>query len=169
MKKQLWLFFGVISGIVLLISFSFRACIHFSPGYLYKECGIYENKCVLVSQTDSHGGFHGDGTYSAIYDCSKNKEYVLEIVEKWNKLPLTENLELILYGGEKDGTTYAYYLADDVGFPEVSNGYYFFYDRHSESMNSNSDEDLFNRSSFNFSIAIYDTDNDMLYYIRMDT
>ena len=169
MSKQLWLFLGAITGIVLFILFAFRACLSLVPGCLYKECGINENKCVLVSQTDSHGGFHGDGTYAAIYDCSENKEYVLGIVDKWNKLPLTENLELIMYGGEKDGESYAYNLADDAGFPEVSNGYYFFCDRHSESVNRDSDEDLFNRYSFNFSIAIYDTDNDILYYIREDT
>ena len=169
MRKQIGCFLGIIMAIVMVILLVFGACTRLNTGYLYEELGINGNKCALVSQTDSHGGFHGDGTYAAIYDCSENKEYVLEIVEKWNKLPLTENLELILYGGEKDGKSYAYNLADDAGFPEVSNGYYFFCDRHSESTNRNSDGDLFNRYSFNFSIAIYDTDNDMLYYIREDT
>ena len=61
-------------------------------------------------------------SHDCYIDGCVNKEYVLEIAEKWNKLPLTENLELILYGGEKDGKSYAYNLADDAGLPEVPNG-----------------------------------------------
>ena len=141
----------------------------FNTGYLYRECGINENKCELVSKTDSHGGFHGDGTYSAVYDCTACKDYILKIVQKWNRFPLSENLELILYGGEKDGLTYGYELAKGIGFPKISDGYWFFLDRHSERKNSNSDEELFVRYSFNFSVAIYDADSNMLYYIREDT
>ena len=37
-------------------------------------------------------------------------------------LGMTANDAVILYGGEKDGKSYAYNLADDARLPEVPNG-----------------------------------------------
>ena len=48
-------------------------------------------------------------------------------------------------------------------------GWYYFYDRHTESLNRNDPSDILERSSFNFDIAIYDADTDTLYYISIDT
>ncbi len=45
----------------------------------------------------------------------------------------------------------------------------YYSDRHSESRNEKDDAELFNRMSFNFTIAIYDTDNHVLYYYELDT
>ena len=57
--------------------------------------------------TDTHGGFLGDGTYYLILDCSERKEQATELIKDWKPLPLTENLQLIMYGGEKNGVSYA--------------------------------------------------------------
>lgn len=136
-----------------------------SEGYF----GFSKNDFTIVEEADTHGGFHGDGSYYFIMDCSENKEKALENLSGWTELPLSENLHLIMYGGEKDGMTYGYDLAEEAKMPEVENGYYYFYDRHSESTDSSDDSELFDRSSFNFSIAVYDSDTNKMYYFEYDT
>lgn len=94
---------------------------------------------------------------------------ILEQLKYWEKLPLSENLQLIMYGGEKDSTTYSYKLGNQNGIPKITNGYYYFLDRHNEATNKHSDKDLFDRYSFNFTIALYDIDTKIFYYYKFDT
>lgn len=131
--------------------------------------GFSEGDFTVISEDDSHGGFHGDGDSLIVLDCSGNSDKAVQIVSDWNALPLSENLQLIMYGGEKDGVNYAYNLAEEAGIPVVTNGCYRFCDRHSQSSNSTDDSELLSRSSFNFSLAIYDADTDTLYYYEFDT
>ena len=70
---------------------------------------------------------------------------------------------------KKDGITYGYELAKETKIPQIENGYYNFYDRASKNKNNNDDSKLFDRYSFNFSLAIYDADTDRLYYFEFDT
>ncbi len=140
-----------------------------SQGKPEEYMGFAKDDFVVVEELDSHGGFHGDGTYHLILDCSEHQEKALENIAGWKELPLSENLALILYGGEKDGRTYGYYLAEEANIPEIQNGYFCFLDRHSESTDIHSDAELFNRASFNFSLALYDTDTDRMYYFEFDT
>lgn len=134
-----------------------------------KHFSFSKNDFLVVDELDTHGGFHGDGSYYLILDCSENKAKALENISDWEKLPLSENLNLIMYGGEKDGVTYRYNLAEEAKMPYVKNGYYCFKDRHSESKNPNDDSELFDRYSFNFSLAVYDIDTDTFYYFDFDT
>lgn len=131
--------------------------------------GFAKKDFSVVEELDTHGGFHGDGSYYLILDCANNKEEVLKIVKDWKKLPLSENLNLIMYGGEKDGVTYGYELAEEAHIPKIENGYYIFKDRSSESIDTTNDSELFDRCSFNFSIAIYDCDAEKMYYFEFDT
>lgn len=131
--------------------------------------GFTKRDFAVVEELDTHGGFLGDGLYYLILDCSANKEKALEIVEHWNKLPLSENLNLIMYGGEKDGVAYGYELAEEAHIPKIENGYYIFIDRSTESVDSADDSEILKRNSFNFSIAIYDCDTDKMYYFEFDT
>lgn len=118
---------------------------------------------------EEEGDFPGGGSYYLILDCSGNKEKALENLSNWTPLPLSENLNLIMYGGEKDGISYGYNLAEKAKIPAIENGYYYFYDRHSKSTDSSDDSELFSRASFNFSIAVYDSDTDRMYYFDFDT
>ncbi len=131
--------------------------------------GFAKKDFSVVEELDTHGGFLGDGSYYLILDCSNNKEQALEKVEDWNKLPLSENLNLIMYGGEKDGITYGYELAEEAHMPKIEKGYYMFEDRSLESKDSTDDSELFDRYSLDFSIAIYDCDTDKMYYFEFDT
>ena len=135
----------------------------------YEYFGFAKKDFSVIEELDTHGGFHGDGSYYLILDCSENKQDALENVSGWNTLPLSENLALIMYGGHKDGMWYGYNLAEEANIPAIENGYYIFKDRHSDSRDSADDSELFNRHSFNFSIAIYDLDTDIMYYFEFDT
>ena len=88
--------------------------------------GFSKKVFTIEEEADTHGGFHGDGSYYLILDCSENKEKALENLSGWTELPLSENLNLIMYGGEKDGMTYSYNLAEKAKIPEIENGYYYF-------------------------------------------
>lgn len=131
--------------------------------------GFSKDDFTVVDEADTHGGFHGDGSYYLILDCSENREKALENVKGWKELPLSKNLNIIMYGGEKDGMTYGYNLAEEAKIPEIKNGYYYFFDRHSESTDASDDTNLLARASFNFTLAIYDSDTDRMYYFEFDT
>lgn len=131
--------------------------------------GFSEQDFTVVEEQNTHGGFHGDGSYYLILDCSNNTEKALKIVDDWNSLPLSENLELIMFGGEKDGINYGYDLSEEAHMPEIENGYYCFRDRHSQAEDSSDDSELLSRSSFNFSLAVYDSDTNRFYYFEFDT
>lgn len=129
--------------------------------YINQKINIDISKCDTIADKDGHSFVQ--------VDCSNNKEEIINQVNEWNDLPLSENLQLIMYGGEKDGITYEYELAKKEGIPRIKNGYYLFVDRHNESKDTDSDIDLFNRYSFNFTIVLYDKDTNNLYYYEFDT
>lgn len=132
--------------------------------------GFSKQNFAVVEEQDTHGGWLGDGSYYLILDCSNNVDTALKNVEGWNSLPLSENLNLIMYGGEKDGVSYdGYNLSEEAHLPEIKNGYYFFEDRHSEANDASDDSGLFSRFSFNFSLAVYDSDTNRFYYFEFDT
>ncbi len=127
----------------------------------------------IVTGSDSHGGFHGDGT--AIFEIKFSTTDVqsrIEGNEKWNNLPLTDNLTALIYGLETDEGSFGPLLQGEDNesiIPEVANGYYIFIDRHSQSTNPQDDSEVVDRHSYNFTIAIFDTDTQTLYYMELDT
>lgn len=131
--------------------------------------GFSKDEFAVKEEADTHGGFHGDGMYRLILDCSENREGAEKILNGWAELPLPENLGLILYGGEKDGVYYGYELAGEAGLPVVENGWYCFYDRHAKSTAPEDASALFHRASYNFSLGIYDSSTDYMYYFEYDT
>ena len=136
---------------------------------LSKHFDFKTSDFTILEEKDTHGGFHGDGSYYLILDCSQNADKARSIVENWTTLPLSENLHVVMYGGEKNGINYGYNFAEDAHWSTIENGVYKFVDRHSESKNNSDDSEILDRYSFNFSIAVYDLDSDILYYFEMDT
>ena len=170
MKNKILAQWLIIASIIFIFIFLIMGAYSIlNTTSLQREFGINPQNLTVIDEDDTHGGFLGDGTYHIAVDCSKNKEKILKTVSEWSELPLSENLRLIMYGGERNGMTYGYNLAGETNIPQVKNGYYCFLDRHSETVDKHSDDDLFNRYSYNFSLAIYDTDTDILYYMRFDT
>lgn len=130
---------------------------------------------------DSHGGFHGDGTtYSTV---KFTDDTVLDQIEEhsedgpWHKLPLSENVDILLYGVEKETEngieSMGPFITDDEGnvlAPEVKNGYYFFMDRQADDEEYKFDDSkVLDRASYNCTVALYDTDTDTLHYFKLDT
>lgn len=125
---------------------------------------------------DSHGGFHGDGKsyveISFAHDQNNTLTEEIEQSEHWSKFPLSDILHTAVYGKKSPSEIIGPAVSIKAGeslFPNVTNGYYFFYDRHSESKDGNDETNLLNRSSVNFTIAIYDVDTKTLYYYELDT
>ena len=58
---------------------------------------------------------------------------------------------------------------DDLEIPQIENGYYYFYDRHDEATDPYDDSEFLARFSFNFTLAIYDSDTNTLYLCEYDT
>ena len=158
-----------ISIMILLVVFSSCSFVSRLLNYQEEYFGFSKRSFTVVEEVDTHGGFLGDGSYYLILDCSDNEAAALSIVADWKRLPLSENLSLIMYGGEKNGRSYGYYLFKEAHMPVIENGYYCFKDRHFEAKDVSDDAELFNRFSYNFSLAVYDIDTNRLYYFEYDT
>lgn len=139
-----------------------------TESYVEKEIGINLSTCKIESKKDTHSGFHGDGDLIIAFDCTNNEEGILEQIKDWNPLPLSKNLDLIMYGGKKDGITYLYELATNNGIPKIKNGYYYFINRHSKAK-TKTDDDIFNKYAFNFTLVLFDSDNNKMYFYECDT
>lgn len=154
--------------VAIIVCIVFSSCSTVGSGQS-EYFGFKTSVFTVIDENDTHGGFHGDGSYYLILDCSEKREQAMELIKDWTLLSLTENLQLIMYGGEKDGVNYVYNLAEEAHWPIINNGVYKFVDRHSEAVDKSDDTELFNRYSFNFSIAAYDLDTNTLYYFEFDT
>lgn len=111
-----------------------------------------------LSVTDTRG-FHGDGYVLRTKACGAEDIESIKNNGLWQPLPLSDNLNTFLYQP----------CDEALGFPVVQNGYWFFYDRHSEAEDRYSDAELFDRPSFDFTFAVYDTDKNILYVCDYDT
>lgn len=127
----------------------------------------------VVSESDSHGGFHGDGSgVIEIHFADTAFSEQIEGNEEWKLLPLTENLTALVYGVHTESSSVGPMIHNGDGIPvipEVESGYYFFLDRHSQSTDPKDDSEVLGRASYNFTIAIFDTENQILYYMELDT
>ena len=138
-----------------------------------KTIGVDVSAGEVISESDSHGGFHGDGDMVVeIQFADTSFSDQIEVNEEWNALPLTENLTALVYGIHTETSSIGPMIhADDnvPVVPEIENGYYYFRDRHSQSTDPTDDSGVLGRASYNFTIAIYDTDSKILYYMELDT
>lgn len=175
MKKNLYLVLIILYTILVIFLLIiaiiyFILCKRYTPTkYIEKEINLNISSCDILLDNDTHGGLLGDGEHIIKADCSDTSKDILEQITYWNEFPLSRNLKLIMYGGYKDGKYYGYELAEKNAIPKIENGYYLFIDRHDGVTDEHSDEDLFNRYSFNFTIAFYDLDTNYFYYFEFDT
>lgn len=165
--------YSLITCVLIILLIIAGCSVKSNQAYVAEQINIDMPDILSIEHTDDHGGFHGDGKrFDRIEFDNNNGLNIISQIEnsdRWNKMPLTENLSLIMYGGIKNNVEYAYRFAEKLGIPEIKNGYWYFIDRHSKSTNPESDLELFDRYSFNFSISMYDADNNILYYFEFDT
>ncbi len=135
--------------------------------------GIDTSGGTLITYNDTHGGPHGDGqTYTSIsFDSDKTAKEISQN-SLWKPFPLSENINTLIYGSpeEETGPIFETEKQEPI-FPEIKNGYYYFLDKQAEKENMYDDAHVLDddRYSFNFVIAIYDTDTDTLHYAVIDT
>lgn len=130
--------------------------------WLYDKGGINVIWGDPLNSIDNHNGFHGDGSSLRLYHFTDSSmEPEMEESELWKKLPLSDNISNLIRNSIGDECAEA--------IPEITNGYYFFYDRHSEARDPYDESDLWNRHSINCTVAIYDAENDVMYIFEMDT
>lgn len=112
----------------------------------------------IIRCYDTKGGFFGEGKVLLEIQYSKEDYKVIEdqvsIQKYWKKLPMKTELTEHLLGL-------------DFEFPP--NGYYFFYDRHSEANSHYDYKEMDKRNSMNFSVLILDNDTQEVIYIEKDT
>lgn len=129
----------------------------------------------IISQEDTHGGFHGDGdTFIIVEFEGADREQIEEEIAAaphWNLLPMIGNTAKAAYGKTYGVVTHIGGVArkrdGELFFPDVSRGYYCFYDR--QSADPHDDTELFGRYSWNFILALYDSETGLLYYFKIDT
>lgn len=122
-------------------------------------------ECKIENDVDTHGGFLGDGEYFAKIKCPTVKN--AQIIKKWRKYPMSEELQKVLEIKlcNSDGCEDVY---DRYNIPKLEVGYYYFLDRHSDAKDKYDDKSI-NRSSYNFSLGIYDFANETIYFYELDT
>lgn len=152
---------------VLMIVMAVSGCTGKKPAeqYVSEQLNCSLPAAEKSEASDTHGGFHGEGEYAATirFDTVHGAQLTeqLQNTDGWKVLPLEEELELLMYGG----SSYGYYFADIAGIPKVENGCYYFIDRQHDTERTG----LLYRRSYNFSLAIYDLDENILYYCEIDT
>jgi len=127
--------------------------------------GIDVSDAAIVQSFDDHSGFQGDGTMFAAFSFEDDElEKRISAPGGWKVLPLTDELTTLVYGTRTETAATGPFIG--ITMPKVEEGYYFFYDR----LNESDTEDLvLTRGSYNYTIAIYDSATDTLYYCEYDT
>lgn len=116
------------------------------------DLGITIRNGVVLEESDTHGGFHGDGL-----EMVKIQGNITSMEgEFWHALPLTTQAEAI-----------PAYLA--IGEPLPESGRWFFRDRHLQSADRADPELLLSRPSCNFTFAIWDWETGILTCYKIDT
>ena len=114
-----------------------------------------------MQEIDTHGGFHGDGeSYVKVYFSDNQAEKFISKIKTnihWQELPMPEILQ-------KHNT-----INEEIKIPEIEKGYWFFIDRHNKTINKYDYSGIFDRASYNYSIAVFDTFSNILYYYALDT
>lgn len=132
----------------------------------------------ITRRYDSHGGFLGDGvSFYALTFPDDALTQTLAQSGAWKPLPAGEQVSAALWGVETDILSVAPLVMNYSDYeagafvPRVTDGYYFFRDRHSAAADPKDETHLFDedRSSYNFTVAVYDSAAHMLYFAEVDT
>ena len=110
---------------------------------------------------DDHGGFHGDGLlHTELTFSPEDGARVEEAVShhpsgRWNPFPMDDKMESFLYRGG---------AAELAGWTGPEHGWWYLLGRQEDREGS-----MFQRSSFNYTLAVYDSAAATLSYLEFDT
>lgn len=141
-----------------------------------EEIGIDVTDAELLSEMDTHGGFHGDGTSCVVLQLDKETAQEIMCAQDWSKFPMEETAKVLLYGATQTtqngiGSRGPYFRGEDEKplVPHIDNGYYFLLDRHSDAKPNQDAAEILQRASINVTIAVYDDASYILYVCKLDT
>lgn len=191
--------------VVLLIGCMISGCTYLDNAKkdLYNistALGIDLTDTKILDHAETHGALQNDGITFYKLQISDEKSQPIEKKMSndkwWPKLPLTDHLQAVVYGGYVDlreqvektlkkilpnhtGSflletvdtfcTIDSYVTDSDGyclFPKVEHGYYYFFNDLNE---PNGELNLIDGYSHHFIIALYDSDHHILYYYKSDS
>ena len=133
--------------------------------HISESLQIDASEGTVINSYDDHSGFQGDGTSYAVLSFADDVlEQRISAPGGWHKLPLTDKLQTLIYGTRTETTATGPFIG--ITMPKIETGYWFFYDRQGETAD---DGDVLNRNSYNYTVALYDTEHDLLYYCEYDT
>ena len=156
----------VVIGVFLIFSARIALSIKYGRHIsVSRNIGITIPFSTEIECKDSHGGFHGDG--ECVIKVYFSDEQAIKFKNKidknshWKQLPMPERLQEVV-GARMD---------KDMYVPIIENGYYFFVDRHSEADDKFNPNEMFEefRASSNYTVAVFDIDENILYYYELDT
>ena len=135
--------------------------------YVGEVLGSDVSEAEVLQNSDTHDDFDNVGVYYAELSFYEDSSFIDEVKDYgWTELPMTSELNKAVYG-KANNNTYPYaslFEKENFYIPEVENGYYYFVDESAASDNSAaSAEEL-----TNFTLAIYDLDTNMLYFVEYD-
>ena len=155
-----------IAGVIIIL-FGVMLRNNLDTDLTTEQLGLDVTDGTVVSSYNDYGGFHGDGVRYEVRTFEDTRVLnEIKIAPSWQPLPLTENLEILIYGKEFPGGRIGPFFSSSVDFPEVENGYYYFYDEQTESTD---DTGILDRGSYNYIFAIYDCDANVMYFCTYDT
>ena len=167
MKKLLSAAAAVLASVVFL-----TACGADSSQKIVSEAlGVDASAGSAVWEYDTYGG-NGDGV-SCIALRFSNDAVLKEIQDSpdWKAFPLDETVPTLVYGTEEGTRAEGPFLTGENGeplVPEIQSGYYLLIDRQAEKDQATG-ADILHRSSFNFTLGLYDDGSGTLYCCRLDT
>ena len=132
MKKM-----NVIPLLFLILMVCLSGCSSSNDKSIQKEVGqelkVDISAGTVVTDEDSHGGFHGDGlSYVVIQFDDDSFETSISGAKDWKLFPLDETVQALVYGYVFADGQYGPYLTDEEGstlIPQVESGYYWLKDR----------------------------------------
>ncbi|WP_337652514.1 hypothetical protein [Clostridium sp.] len=132
------------------------------PGdYVARELELELPTAQTTDTYDDHGGFHGDGLlHTELTFFPEDGARVEEAVShhpsgRWNPFPMDDKMESFLYRGG---------AAELAGWTVPERGWWYLLDRQEDREGS-----MFQRSSFNYTLAVYDSAAATLSYLEFDT
>ena len=159
--------------IIFIFLFLLSSCEKSPQEHISRALKLNVSAGSVLCFTDTHGGFLGDGVCDGELQFSDAD--LLENIRqdsRWSPLPLGDTLTAVAYGLTKGQSSIGPYLTGGDGeplFPQIEQGYYYFQDRNWQQSGGGEEADLLERRSFNFTLAIYDSANHILYFGEMDT
>ena len=158
----------ITSLLILILLLSVLTACGAKSDEVAKVLGLDVSKGEEISNYDTHGGSHGDGTTCIAYRF--DDDTILEEIKsssEWSEFPLDDTVQVLVYGLSDGTTQIGPMLNDNEGHPivpEIQNGYYLLIDRQNDAT-----ADILHRYSFNFTLGLYDTDTNTLYLCELDT